>query len=232
MKKIKNKLAIACGVIVIMILGVVAYTKMNPSHVVITDKHFYISLLDMEEAYAVEGTYARYMVADFNEDYTLSSIEDYMSNKMGNDGNMYVVSGIFATKNAEDTVYEVAVINESMDSDEDIRYMILDTDTLSVYDLHEETEIFHDEDMIKQLDEYEAVHSKLQAKHMDNYKGHKIISEKYMNKIILDKLNCDEHHYIGIIEKDGVIYHQITIEEGNETRTILMNARTGDIYED
>ena len=231
MKKIKNKLAIACGLISLLVLGIVAYTKIEPTHVVITDKHFYISLLDMEEAYAVEGTYARYMVADFNEDYTLSSIEDYMSNKMGNDGNIYVVSGIFATKNAEDTVYEVAVINESMDSDEDIRYMILDTDTLSVYDLHEETEIFHDEDMIKKLDEYEAVHSNLQEKHMDNYKGHKIISEKYMNKIILDKLNCDEHQYIGIIEKDGVIYHQITIEEGNKTRTILMNARTGDIID-
>ena len=94
MKKIKHKLIISCGLLLMMILGVIGYSKMNPSHVIITDKHFYISLLDMEEAYAVEGTYARYMVADFNEDYTLASIEDYMSNKMGNDGNMYLISCI------------------------------------------------------------------------------------------------------------------------------------------
>ena len=47
---------------------------------------------------------------------------------------------------------------------------------------------------------------------------------------MLDKLNCEDHNYIGVVEHDGVIYHKVTIKYDNgKSETVLVNARTGDI---
>lgn len=235
MRKLKEKLnkriIAVCSVLMLLLGGLTLYVKNIENHVVVTEKHFYISLLDMEEAYAVDGTYARYMIADFNEDYTLGTIEDYIEEMMNDDEHIYIVSGIYATRNAENTIYEIAKINNTDVVDDDIEYMILDVKTMSVYDLHSEDLIFEDDDMVNKLNEYEDHYQALQDEYMDDYRHHKIISEEYMEKMLVDKLNCKEHNYIGIVEKDGVIYHKITVVyEDGTSETVLMNARTGEIF--
>ena len=229
-----NKRYIAIFSIILLLLGIgtIAYkAKDKNDHVVINDKFYYASIIDMEEAYSVEGTYARYFVADFNEDYTINTIEKYIEEKIGNNENIYIVSGIFVTKNAEDTVYEIAVIHEDATTDVDIEYLILDTKTSSVYSLHSEELIFKDENMISKLDDLEFLYEALQDKNMENYKEYKIISKKYLEKIVLDKLNCEHHNYLCIVEHDGVIYHKVTVKyENGESETILINARTGEIF--
>jgi uncharacterized membrane protein YkoI len=220
------------AILLILGLGMIGYKIFdNKNHVVINDKFYYISIVDMEEAYSIEGTYARYFIADFNEDYTIGTIEKYIEEQMNDKENIYIVSGIFVTKNAEDTVYEIAVIHEDSTSDVDIEYLILDTKTASVYSLHDEDLIFKDENMESKLKDLEFLYEALQDKNMDDYREHKIISEKYLERIVLDKLNCEHHNYIGLVEHDGVIYHKVTVTyENGKTETILVNARSGEIF--
>lgn len=229
-----NKRFIILFVVLSLVVGGIGgfvYKSLDKhDHVVINDKFYYASIIDMEEAYAVEGTYARYFVADFNDDFTIGTIEKYIEEEMKNPENIYIVSGIFVTKNAEDTVYEIAVINEDSTTDVDIEYLILDTKTSSVYSLHSEDLIFKDENMVAKLKDLEFLYEALQDKNMDNYKEHKIISEKYLERLVLDKLNCDDHNYIGLVEHDGTIYHKVKVEyENGKVETILVNARTGEI---